>query len=73
MNGKMEIVNGVLKQYLRNFMSADQWDWADYVSLVEFNYNATTHLATKPSPLKVAYGIDPFQPADLALKGAHST
>ena len=54
-------------------MSANQRDWGDYVGLVEFSYNAATHSATKQSPFKVAYGVEPLQPADLALEGAHST
>ena len=72
-NGQTEWVNGVLNQYLRNFVSADQRDWADYMGLAEFSYNAATHSATKQSPFKVAYGVEPLQPADLALEGAHST
>ena len=54
-------------------MSAEQLDWADYVGLVEFSYNAATHLTTKQLPFKVAYGVDPLQYADLALKEPHST
>ena len=54
-------------------MSADQRDWTEYVDLAEFSYNATTHLATKQPPFKVAYGVKPLQPTDLALEGAHST
>jgi hypothetical protein len=42
------------------------------VGLVEFSYNAATHLVTKQSPFKVAYGVDPFQPIDLVFEGAHS-
>jgi hypothetical protein len=37
----------------------------DYVGLAEFNYNAATYLATKESPFKVAYGMEPLQVADL--------
>jgi hypothetical protein len=54
-------------------VSADQRDWVDYVGLAEFSYNSATHLATKQSLFKVAYGVDPLQPTDLALEGAHST
>jgi hypothetical protein len=66
-------VNGVLNQYLRNFVSADQRDWADYVGLAEFSYNSATYSVTKQSPFKVAYGVDPLQPTDLAFKGVHPT
>jgi hypothetical protein len=54
-DGQTERVNEVLNQYLRNFVSADQRDWADYVGLAEFSYNSATHSATKQSPFKVAY------------------
>ena len=54
-------------------MSADQRDWVDYVGLAEFGYNAATHSTTKQSPFKVAYGVEPLQPVDLALEGAYST
>ena len=55
-DGQTEWVNGVLNQYLRNFVSADQRDWTDYVGLVEFSYNAVTHSMTKQSPFKVRSG-----------------
>lgn len=29
----MESVNGVLNQYLKDYVSADQQDWTDYVGL----------------------------------------
>ena len=43
------------------------------MDLVEFNYNAAAHSVTKQSLFKMAYGVEPFQPANLALEGAHST
>jgi len=57
MDGKTELVNGVLKQYLRNLVGADQGDWADYVGRAEFSCNVATHLATKGSSFVVAYGV----------------
>ena len=50
-------------------MNAHQQDWEDYVGLAKLNYNLATHSATKKSPFKVAYGVDPLQPTDLALEG----
>ena len=57
-DGQTERVNGVLDQYLRNFVSADQRDWADYVDLAKFRYNAAMLSATKQSPFKVAYEVE---------------
>ena len=73
MDGKTERVNGVLKQYLRNLVGADQGDWADYVGRAEFSCNVATHLATKGSSFMVAYGVDALQPTNLALEGTHLT
>ena len=63
----MDRVNGILNQYFKNFAGGDQWDWADYVGLPKFRYNAATHLATKLPPFKVAYGVHPLLPTNLAL------
>ena len=57
MDGKTERVNGVLKQYLRNLVGADQGNWVDDMGSVEFNYNVGMHLATKEFPLVIAYGV----------------
>ena len=57
MDGKTKRVNGILKQYLRNLMSVDQRDWADYVGRAEVSYNVAEHLATKEFSFVVAYGV----------------
>jgi hypothetical protein len=53
-DGKIEWVNGVLSQYLRNFVSVDQYHWMDYVGLADYNYNVAMHSRTKELPFKVA-------------------
>ena len=73
MDGQTEHVNGVLNQYLRNFVIADQQDWADYIGLAEFGCNVATHFATQGLSFVVAYGVNALQPTNLALVGAHST
>ena len=37
-NGQTERVNLVLKEYLGNYVNADQTDWADRVNMAEFSY-----------------------------------
>ena len=39
----------------------------------KFSYNIAMHLATKQSLLKVAYGMEQLQSADLVIKKTHST
>ena len=65
-------MNGVLNQYLRNLVSADQGNWADYVSRAEFCFNVATHLVTKRLSFMRAYGVDALQSTNLVLKGVHS-
>jgi hypothetical protein len=40
-------VNGVLNQYLKNYVGVDQKDWSEHLGLVEFCYNSITHSMTK--------------------------
>jgi len=64
-DGQMERGNGVLNQYLKNYVSANQSDWTKYLALVEFSYNKAKHAAIGESPFKVAYGVEPLIPTDL--------
>ena len=36
-DGQTKQVNLVLQEYLRNYVNADQTDWADHISMVEFS------------------------------------
>ena len=68
-DGQTERVNLVLQEYLRNYVNADQTDWADYISMAEFSYNNTKRSGTGFSPFKVVSGTEPLSPIDLALQG----
>ena len=50
-------VNGILDQYLKNLVDADQGDWADYLGQVEFSCNVIMHLATKELSFVVVYEV----------------
>lgn len=58
-DGQTEIVNGWLGQYLRSYSSYQQDDWADFLPLAEFAYNAAEHASTKVSPFFAMYGFNP--------------
>ena len=68
-NGQMERVNLVLQGYLRNYVNANQTDWADHISMVEFSYNNTKHSGTGFNPFMVVSGTEPLSLIDLALQG----
>jgi translation elongation factor EF-Tu-like GTPase len=50
-NGQTKKVDGILNQYLHNYIIEDHEDWGDHLGdhlgLAEFCYNSTKHLATK--------------------------
>ena len=46
-DGKIERVNGVLKQNLRTLVGADQGDWVDHMGPRKLSYNVAVHAATK--------------------------
>ncbi|KAL3686374.1 hypothetical protein R1sor_008948 [Riccia sorocarpa] len=72
-DGQTEKVNSVLNQYLRNYVSADQRDWAEWLSSAEYCYNSTKHSATGMTPFVLAFGRDPDGPLDLSLTANAST
>ena len=67
-DGQTERVNLVLQEYLRNYVNADQTDWADHISMAEFSYNNTKHSGTGFSPFMVVSGTEPLSPIDLAFQ-----
>ena len=68
-DGQTKRVNLVLYEYLRNYVNADQTDWADHISMAEFSYNNTKHSRTGYSPFMVVSRTEPLFPIDLALQG----
>ena len=67
-DGQTERVNLVLQEYLRNYVNADQTDWADHISMAEFGYNNTKHSRTGFSQFMVVFETKPLSPIDLALQ-----
>ena len=55
-DGQTERVNMVLQEYLRNYVNVNQTDWADHISMEEFNYNNTKHSGTRFNPFMVVSG-----------------
>jgi hypothetical protein len=66
-NSKTEKVNGILNQYLCNYIVNNRKDWGDHLCLVEFCYNSTKHSTTKMNPFELTLGVETKQPMDLAI------
>jgi transposase InsO family protein len=58
-DGQTERVNGVLEQYLRAYVSYQQDDWSDWLSLAEFAMNNAVSDSTRSSPFFANYGFHP--------------
>jgi hypothetical protein len=61
-DGQTMRVNLVIQQFLRNYATADQQDWVDYLELVEFCYNNSEHFATRSTPFQMVTSKSPIVP-----------
>ena len=58
-DGQTEIVNKCLEGYLRCFVSDKQTQWVKWLTLAEWWYNTSFHMAAKMSPFMALYGYHP--------------
>ena len=58
-DGQTEHVNQILEQYLCVYCSYQQDNWVDYLRVAEFQYNNSSHKATRTSPFFANYGFHP--------------
>ena len=58
-NGLTERVNKTLIHSLRNFVSQNQRNWDEYLDMITFAYNTTTHVSTGYSPYELIFGRRP--------------
>jgi hypothetical protein len=66
-------MNGILNQYICNYIVDDHKDWGDHLGFVKFCYISTKHSATKMSPFELALGIEVKQPMDLTIVRTRGT
>jgi transposase InsO family protein len=64
-DGQTERQNQTLEQYLRNFCTKEQDNWAGLLPLAEFAYNNAPHASTKQSPFYSLYGYHPALNCDI--------
>ena len=58
-DGQTEVMNRVLEQYLRCFVSSQPSTWFRYLSLAEWSYNTLLHSSSGLTPFEVIYAKPP--------------
>lgn len=58
-DGQTEVVNRILEDYLRCFVSEDQKNWTDLLTWGEYSYNTARHSSIGMSPFEALYGRPP--------------
>jgi hypothetical protein len=59
LDGQTEVVNRILKTYLRCFACDDPKCWLDYLHLAEFWYNTSYQSSIRMTPFEALYGRSP--------------
>lgn len=72
-DGQMEKMNQEIEQYLHLFVNHHQSDWADWLSLAEFQYNDKIHSATGQTPFYVNYGRHPWKGDMVTIEGKNKS
>ena len=67
MDGQTELVNQVLEDMLRAYVSKRQTNWEEYLPILEFAYNSAKHVSTGFSPFMLMYGFQPRSPVMVGL------
>jgi hypothetical protein len=66
-NGQTKRVNGILNQYLRNYVAVDHKDWGHKLNLAEVCYNSIKHFNDLDEFVRINIGMEVKQPLDLVV------
>ncbi len=66
-NGQTKRFNGILNQYLRNYVVADHRYWGHKLNLAEVCYNSTKHFNDLDEFVRINIGMQVKQPLDLVV------
>ncbi|KAJ7554606.1 hypothetical protein O6H91_05G000800 [Diphasiastrum complanatum] len=61
-DGQTEVLNRILEDYLRHFVSPSGTDWDQHLCLAEYSYNSSVSTSTGVSPFLLAHGYAPLLP-----------
>ena len=58
-DGQTEILNAMIEQMLRAYVSSDKESWSKWLSILAYSYNSSVHSSTKYSPNFLLMGYNP--------------
>ena len=58
-DGQTEILNAMIEQMLRAYVSSDKESWSRWLSVLTYSYNSSVHSSTKYSPNFLLMGYNP--------------
>ena len=69
-DGQTERINALLEEYLRHYVTATQKNWVDLLDTAQLCYNLQRSSTTGMSPFKLAIGVQPRIPLEMARQKA---
>ena len=66
-NGKVEVQNKHLTNFLRHFISKSGSNWSEYTSKFSFSHNTAVNYSTGYTPYGILFGTKPQIPLSLKL------
>jgi len=66
-DGQTERMNQLVEDVMRNYVSAIQTDWDEWLAHVEFAINNAYNASIKTTPFRMVYGRDPLTPFTVQL------
>ena len=58
-DGQTEILNAMIEQMLRAYVSSDKESWSSWLSVLAYSYNSSVHSSTKHTPNFLLMGYNP--------------
>lgn len=68
-DGQTERFNGMLEEYLRHFVAANQKDWMKLLDVAQLCFNSQKSPSTNKSPFEIVTGQQPLLPHTVDIAG----
>lgn len=72
-DGQTERINGILEEYLRHYVLADQSNWPNLLDMAQFSYNMQKSASSRYTPFELATGRQPIAPHSVLSAYYHAS